>query len=109
MSDFQAVTSLVAFNLGAFLGRVGDRIGAQKRIWLVYGTLAQAFLTIEAAVCIWSSGQGSIALVRGEPSWTNGLTTAGLALMAASLGLQGIMGKRLNTHFSTTGERFLLT
>ncbi|KAJ3491217.1 hypothetical protein NLJ89_g11359 [Agrocybe chaxingu] len=34
-ADQQALCSLIAFNAGAFLGRIGDRIGAQKRIWLV--------------------------------------------------------------------------
>ncbi|KAJ7698603.1 hypothetical protein B0H17DRAFT_927079 [Mycena rosella] len=102
IADQQAVTSLIAFNLGAFLGRIGDRIGAQTRVWLVSGTVAQAVFTLVAGICIQESGQGSVAVVRGEPSWTNGLTSVGLALMAASLGLQGIMSKRLNTHFSTT-------
>jgi hypothetical protein len=104
IADQQAVTSLVAFNLGAFIGRLGDRIGPQTRVWLVSGTVAQAVLTVLAGICIHQSGQDSIAVVRGEPSWTNGLTSMGLALMAASLGLQGIMSKRLNTHFSTTGK-----
>ncbi|KAJ7885211.1 hypothetical protein B0H14DRAFT_2700069 [Mycena olivaceomarginata] len=86
--DIQALVSLFAFNIGAFVGRIGDRVGPQSRGWLVSGTA--------------QSGQGSIALARGEPSWTSALTFVALALMAASLGLQGIMAKRLNTHFSTT-------
>ncbi|KAJ7512455.1 hypothetical protein B0H11DRAFT_2214253 [Mycena galericulata] len=71
----------VAFNLGAFI---------------------RPLFTVLAAICIQQSGQGSIALARGEPSWTNGVASTGLALMAASLGLHGIMAKRLNTQFSTT-------
>ncbi|KAJ6532747.1 hypothetical protein DFH09DRAFT_133544 [Mycena vulgaris] len=102
IADQQAVTSLVAFNVGAFIGRIGDRIGPQTRVWLVSGTVLQAVFTIIAGICIQQSGQGSVSAVRGEPSWTNGWTSVGLALMAASLGLQGIMSKRLNTHFSTT-------
>jgi len=102
ISDRQALVSLVAFNVGAFLGRLGDRMGPHTRGWLVSGTVAQAALTLIAGICIEQSKQDSIAIVRGEPSWTNGLTFIGLALMAASLGLQGIMAKRLNTHFSTT-------
>ncbi|KAJ7512464.1 hypothetical protein B0H11DRAFT_2346746 [Mycena galericulata] len=101
-ADWQAIASLVAFNLGAFIGRVGDWTGPQTRQWLVSGTVAQAVFTVLAAICIQQSGQGSIALARGEPSWTNGVASTGLALMAASLGLQGIMAKRLNTQFSTT-------
>ncbi|KAJ7098275.1 hypothetical protein C8R44DRAFT_947818 [Mycena epipterygia] len=102
IADQQAVISLVAFNFGAFIGRIGDRIGPHTRVWLVSGTVVQAVFIFIAGICIQESGQGSIALSRGEPSWTNGLTSLGLALMAASLGLQGIMSKRLNTHFSTT-------
>ncbi|KAJ7731093.1 hypothetical protein DFH07DRAFT_153547 [Mycena maculata] len=102
VADWQALTSLVAFNAGAFIGRIGDRIGPHTRQWLISGTVAQAVFTIIAGICIQQSGQGSIAVARGEPSWTNGLTSVGLALMAASLGLQGIMAKRLNTQFSTT-------
>ncbi|KAJ7033121.1 hypothetical protein C8F04DRAFT_630488 [Mycena alexandri] len=102
IADQQALLSLIAFNIGAFSGRIGDRIGAQTRAWLISGTAAQAALTIVAGICIQQSGQGSIAIVRGEPTWTNTLSSLGLALMAASLGLQGIMGKRLNTQFSTT-------
>ncbi|KAF7334298.1 Aldedh domain-containing protein [Mycena sanguinolenta] len=102
ISDVQALVSLLAFNVGAFLGRFGDRMGAHSRGWLASGTAIQAALTLVAGICIQQSGQDSIAAVRGEPSWTNGFTFAGLALMAASLGLQGTMAKRLNTHFSTT-------
>ncbi|KAJ6469469.1 hypothetical protein C8R45DRAFT_1017144 [Mycena sanguinolenta] len=102
ISDVQALVSLLAFNVGALLGRFGDRMGAHSRGWLISGTATQAALTLIAGICIQQSGQDSIAVVRGEPSWTNALTFAGLALMSVSLGLQGIMGKRLNTHFSTT-------
>ncbi|KAJ6616491.1 hypothetical protein B0H10DRAFT_1799484 [Mycena sp. CBHHK59/15] len=102
IADQQALTSLVAFNFGASIGRLGDRIGPHTRLWLVSGTLLQALFSLAAAFCIGWSGQDSIALVRGEPIWTNYLTSVGMALMAASLGLQGIIGKRLNTHFGTT-------
>ncbi|KAF7323591.1 Aldedh domain-containing protein [Mycena kentingensis (nom. inval.)] len=102
IADRQALLSLLTFNIGAFLGRVGDRIGAHRRVWLVGATLLQAVLTAVAAVTIWRSAQGSIAEVRGDPSWTNALTYVGLAFMSASLGLQGIVGKRLNTQFTTT-------
>jgi hypothetical protein len=54
------------------------------------------------AIAIWQSGQGSIASNRGDPAWTNVETFVGLGFMSASLGLQGIMGKRLNTQFTTT-------
>ncbi|KAJ7609704.1 hypothetical protein FB45DRAFT_943775 [Roridomyces roridus] len=102
IADRQALTSLLTFNLGAFFGRLGDRVGAHKRIWLISATFVQALLTMAAALTIWKSGEGSIAAVRGDPSWTSALTYVGLAFMSASLGIQGIVGKRLNTQFTTT-------
>ncbi|KAJ7253725.1 hypothetical protein B0H12DRAFT_1202453 [Mycena haematopus] len=91
-----------SFNAGAFFGRVGDRIGPHKRVWLVLATFVQVLLTMAAALVVWKSGQSSIAAVRGDPSWTNTKTFVGLAFMSASLGVQGIVGKRLNTQFTTT-------
>ncbi|KAH8825257.1 hypothetical protein DL96DRAFT_1612495 [Flagelloscypha sp. PMI_526] len=96
MPDQQALCSLLTFNLGAFLlGRLGDQIGSKKRVWLVFGTLVQALMTMAAALCLWKSGQGSIASDRGDPSWNNTLTFI-------VLGVQGIMGKRINSQFGTT-------
>jgi len=102
IADRQAITSLLSFNAGAFFGRLGDRMGPHKRIWLVLATFVQALLTMAAALVIWKSGQSSIAALRGDPSWTTTLTFVGLAFMSASLGVQGIVGKRLNTQFTTT-------
>lgn len=102
IADKQALTSLLSFNAGAFFGRLGDRIGPHKRIWLVSATFVQVLLTMASALVIWKSGEGSIAAIRGDPSWTNALTFVGLAFMSASLGVQGIVGKRLNTQFTTT-------
>ncbi|KAF9457815.1 hypothetical protein BDZ94DRAFT_1272156 [Collybia nuda] len=102
IADQQALCSLICFNLGAFVGRLGDRIGPLKRIWLIAGTLLQALLTMAAALTIWKSSQPSVAFERGDPSWTNTLSFVALAFMSASLGVQGIQGKRLNTQFGTT-------
>ncbi|KAF7291970.1 Aldedh domain-containing protein [Mycena indigotica] len=102
IADRQALTSLLTFNIGAFFGRFGDRIGSHKRIWLVGATLLQVLFTAAAAIAIWQSNQGSVAEIRGDPSWTGPLTYLGIAFMSASLGLQGIQGKRLNTQFTTT-------
>jgi len=101
-ADQQALCSLIAFNLGAFIGRIGDRVGSAKRIWQIAGTFLQALFTMAAAVALWKSGQASIASDRGDPAWTNTLTFVALTFMSASLGLQGIQGKRLNTQFGTT-------
>jgi len=101
-ADQQALCSLIAFNAGSFIGRIGDRIGAHKRIWLIAGTFLQALFTMAAALTFWKSGQGSISNARDDPAWTNALTFVGLAFISASLGVQGILGKRLNTQFGTT-------
>ncbi|KAK0203594.1 hypothetical protein DFS33DRAFT_1260338, partial [Desarmillaria ectypa] len=104
MPDKQALTSLIAFNLGASVGRLGDRIGPHKRIWLIFGTFLQALLTMAASATIYKSNMRSIADERADPSWTNVLAFACIAFMSASLGVQGILGKRLNTQFTTTSE-----
>jgi hypothetical protein len=103
MPDRQALTSLITFLLGASLGRIGDKIGAKTRLWLTLGTFLQALMTMAAALCIWKGNQTSYAGDRGDPSWTNPLGFAGLGFASASIGLQGIMGKRVNSQFATTG------
>ncbi|KII84596.1 hypothetical protein PLICRDRAFT_45968 [Plicaturopsis crispa FD-325 SS-3] len=102
IADQQALTSLITFILGAFLGRIGNKMGDKTRAWLVLGTFIQALFTMAAAVTVWQSGQGSVADNRGNPSWTSALTFVAIGFMSASLGLQGIMGKRVNTQFATT-------
>ncbi|OSD07841.1 hypothetical protein PYCCODRAFT_1401846 [Trametes coccinea BRFM310] len=102
IADQQALTSVLTFIAGASLGRIGDRMGPKTRAWLFLGTMIQALFTMAAALTAWKSGQGSIAEVRGDPAWTNALTFVALGFMSASLGLQGIMGKRVNTQFATT-------
>lgn len=100
--DRQALTSLTTFLFGAFLGRIGDRLGPRSRLWLVLGTFMQALMSMAAAIALWKSGQGSVADDRGDPSWTNALTYVAIGFVSASMGLQGIMGKRVNTQFATT-------
>ncbi|CAL1709375.1 unnamed protein product [Somion occarium] len=102
LADQQALTSVLTFIAGAAIGRIGDKMGAQSRAWLSLGTFIQALFTMAAAICAWQSGQPSIADDRGAPAWTNALTFVAIGFMSASLGLQGIMGKRVNTQFATT-------
>jgi hypothetical protein len=59
-------------------------------------------MTMAGAIAFWKSGQPSISNARDDPAWSNVLTFAGLAFISASLGVQGILGKRLNTQFGTT-------
>ncbi|KAH7912646.1 hypothetical protein BJ138DRAFT_1147976 [Hygrophoropsis aurantiaca] len=102
LADQQAFCSLITFIFGAFIGRIGDKMGAKSRGWLVLGTMIQTLFTMSAALTIWKSQQGSVADVRDDPAWTNALSFVCIGFMSASMGLQGIMGKRLNTQFTTT-------
>ena len=104
IADRQALTSLLTFLGGAFLGRIGDKMGAQTRAWLCIGTFIQTLFTMAAALAIWKSGSAAVADDRGDPSWTNTLSFVALGFASATIGLQGIMGKRVNTQFATTGE-----
>ncbi|KAH8116002.1 hypothetical protein DFH11DRAFT_1840503 [Phellopilus nigrolimitatus] len=102
MADRQALVSLLTFLGGASLGRLGDRIGSNTRLWLSLGTFIQALFTMAAALTVWKGGQGSVADDRGDPAWTNAKSFVGLGFASASIGLQGIMGKRVNSQFATT-------
>ena len=101
-ADQLALTSLISFALGAFIGRIGDKMGPKTRAWLMLGTFIQALFTMSAALTIWQSGEASVANNRGDALWTNVLSFVCVAFLSLSLGLQGIMGKRINTQFTTT-------
>jgi len=77
-------------------------MGPKSRAWLMLGTFIQALFTMSAALTIWKSGEGSVADNRGDPLWTNVLSFTCVVFLSMSLGLQGIMGKRINTQFTTT-------
>jgi MFS family permease len=97
---------VLTFIFGAFIGRLGDKLGCKTRLWLALGTFIQTVFTMAAAISIWQSQQGSVADSRANPAWTNTLSFVCIGFMSASMGLQGIMGKRVNTQFTTTGARF---
>lgn len=101
-ADQQALCSLISFIAGSFIGRFGDKIGPTKRIWLMTGCFITTLFTMAAAIAFWKSGQPSIASDRAVPAWTDALSFVGLGFMSASLGLQGILAKRLNTQFGTS-------
>ncbi|KAI0309620.1 hypothetical protein OF83DRAFT_1179412 [Amylostereum chailletii] len=102
LADKFALTSVLTFLFGAFCGRVGDKIGAKTRLWLFGGTFFQALLTMAAAIALWEGGQKSVADSRDNITWSNACSYAALGLISMSMGLQGIMGKRVNTQFTTT-------
>ncbi|WRT63197.1 uncharacterized protein IL334_000100 [Kwoniella shivajii] len=100
--DQQALTSLLSFWLGTSLGRLGDKIGARRRTWLVLATFIQALLAMAAALAANYCGQSGIANSRGQPSWTNASGMAALAFISATMGIQGIVGKRIGSPMNTT-------
>ncbi|GAA5853209.1 hypothetical protein JCM8547_000243 [Rhodosporidiobolus lusitaniae] len=99
--DQQALTSLLSFLLGTSLGRFGDRVGPRKKWWIVLATVIMALLTMAAALCAHYSGEMSVAEFRTEASWKTAKGMAALGFASASLGLQGIVSKRINSQFGT--------
>ncbi|TXT04844.1 hypothetical protein VHUM_03927 [Vanrija humicola] len=100
--DQQALTALVSFWLGTSLGRIGARIGPKRRAWLVSTSLVQIVCAVIAAVLAHFSGEGAYANGRDHPSWSTPMGMAALAFLSASLGLQGIVGKRIGSPMNTT-------
>ncbi|KPV71537.1 uncharacterized protein RHOBADRAFT_47715 [Rhodotorula graminis WP1] len=100
--DQQALTSLLSFLLGTSLGRIGDRVGAKKRWWAMSATFISALLTMAAALCAHFSRETSVAEFRTEASWRSPQGMAALGFASASLGLQGIVAKRLNPASGTS-------
>ncbi|KAG1733382.1 uncharacterized protein EDB91DRAFT_643745 [Suillus paluster] len=101
--DQQALCSLISFAFAIFLGGViGDKIGCKTRAWLFLGTFIQALFTIASAVLMWEGRESSVADARYDPAWTDTLSFAFTGFLSASMGLQGVMAKRVNSHFSTT-------
>lgn len=77
-------------------------MGAKTRLWLFTGTIMQALMTMAAAILLWKNNQTSFSSF--GPTWTKAGGFAALAFASASMGLQGIMGKRVNTQFATTSS-----
>ncbi|KAH7882434.1 hypothetical protein F5I97DRAFT_366051 [Phlebopus sp. FC_14] len=102
LSDRLALCSLLSFILGVLIGRLGDTIGPKTRLWMACGTLIQTLFTMAAAVSVWKSGVPTFGDAGAGPAWNNVLAFTCLGFMSASMGLQGLMAKRLNTQFSTT-------
>ena len=62
IGDQQLLVSLCSFCFGTFLGRIGDKIGPAKRVWLVGATFFQVLLATAGTVCAHFSGESGIAL-----------------------------------------------
>ncbi|QRV84246.1 hypothetical protein RhiJN_12262 [Ceratobasidium sp. AG-Ba] len=74
--DGQALASLLAFLFGAFVGRLGDKIGPRKRAWLIFGTFIQALFSLAASLTCWANGESSFGGARGS-EFTNWGTVLG--------------------------------
>lgn len=98
----QALCSLICFLLGASLGQLGDRIGPKRRLWVVGSTFFQAFLVMAASLCAYFSHEPSVAQGRDEPVYRTVLGFCVIGFASASLGLHGIVAKRMErTEFGT--------
>ncbi|KAI1791885.1 hypothetical protein LXA43DRAFT_944977 [Ganoderma leucocontextum] len=102
LADRHALTSLTCFMGGSYIGRLGNHLGDTTRAWLMLGTFVQTLFTMAAALTAWKSGQASVSPARGDVAWTDATTFVALGFMSASMGLQAIMGKRMNTEYATT-------
>ncbi|KAG1733149.1 hypothetical protein EDB19DRAFT_1911728 [Suillus lakei] len=101
--DQQALCSLIAFIFALFLGgRIGDKIGCKTRAWLFLGTFIQALFTMASSILMWEGRESSVADARDDPAWSDALSFMFTGFLSASMGLQGVMAKRVNSHFSTT-------
>lgn len=102
MADRLALASLVSFAGGAFLGRIGDKVGSKTRLWVMGATALQSGFLMAAYISLTSANAASYATDRGVLAWHSARAFIALGFMSASLGMQGIVGKRLNTHYGTT-------
>ncbi|TXT12634.1 uncharacterized protein COLE_03044 [Cutaneotrichosporon oleaginosum] len=100
--DQQALTALATFWLGTSLGRIGARVGNTRRAWLVTSSILQMLMAAIAALLAHYSGESPYAADRAHPSWASPMGMGALAFLSASLGLQGIVGKRIGSAMNTT-------
>jgi hypothetical protein len=105
--DRQALVALLGFLVGAALGQLSDRlnIGPRSRAWLLLGTLIQALMTLISAITLLGGKFLDVTKSPDDPGlgWVTPLGYVGLTFIRASVGLQAIMGKKIASHFSTTG------
>ncbi|QRW12874.1 hypothetical protein RhiLY_11873 [Ceratobasidium sp. AG-Ba] len=102
--DGQALASLLAFLFGAFVGRLGDKIGPRKRAWLIFGTFIQALFSLAASLTCWANGESSFGGARGS-EFTNWGTVLGfltISFASAGMGLQAHAGVRIGNIFNST-------
>ncbi|KAG1762985.1 hypothetical protein EV702DRAFT_210399 [Suillus placidus] len=101
--DQQALCSVISFALAVFLGgSIGDKMGSKTRAWLFLGTFIQTLFTIASAIVMWVGRESSTADARYAPTWSDTLSFMFTGFLSASMGLQGVMARRVNTHFGNT-------
>lgn len=65
-------------------------------------TALQSGFLMAAYIALTYANAASYASDRGDLAWHSARAFIALGFMSASLGMQGIVGKRLNTHYGTT-------
>ncbi|QRV94539.1 hypothetical protein RhiJN_22557 [Ceratobasidium sp. AG-Ba] len=103
-SDAQALASLACFLIGALSGRIGDRIGVKRRVWLFSGAIMAALLTLASALCAWANHQSSFAAVRGTNlvNWSTPLGFLTIGFASCAMGIQAFTGMRIGNAFNST-------
>lgn len=102
-TDGQALTSLLSFAFGAFIGgRIGDHVGPKRRVWLFASTVLQGLFCLAGSMVILKSRDpGPIAYNQTDGQWTDVYGFAAIGFTAASIGLQAIAGRRLGHQLGT--------
>lgn len=107
IADQQALVSVLTFLGGASLGRFTNLtkssfFGPRRRAWLFIATLMTAFFSLAASLLARASRDGVFSNDRGDAGWTDAFGFAALGFASASMGLQAVVGTRLNSHYSTS-------
>ncbi|KAK9898633.1 hypothetical protein P389DRAFT_36432 [Cystobasidium minutum MCA 4210] len=102
-NDWQALCSLLSFVIACQVGgRFHFRLSRTSRIWIMSSVFVQMLLTIGAAVAAFYTDGPTFNLSRENPSFHNTAGFLMIALLSASMGLQGVVGESLGSGFTAT-------